>query len=110
MNDVEARLAGRELDHGFLPLLLLGDLFRLDLDAGEVGEFLDVLLQIVAARPLGEDYLELGAGIFLPLRLAQRRTARKAERARGRRTREHGAARNPDIVHWLSSLETCLLE
>ena len=84
VDDIEARLAGGELDHGFLPLLLLGNLLRFDLDAGQFGEFLDILLQIVAARSLGEDDLKLGAGVFLPLRLGRpRRQTGKAERACG---------------------------
>ena len=84
MNHVEARLAGRKLDHRFLPLLLLRDLLRLDLDTGQFGEFLDVLLQIVAARPFGKDHFQFGAGVFLPLRLGGLRgQSRKGERARG---------------------------
>ena len=86
MNDVEARLARSEFDHGLLALLLLGDLLGFDLDAREFGEFLDVLLQIVAARTLGEDHLELGAGIFLPLHLCARGKASEAERTGGSRT------------------------
>ena len=73
VHHVEARLAGGKLDHALLALLLLGDLLRLDLDAGELGEFLDVLLEVIAARPLGEDRLELGAGIFLPVHLREGR-------------------------------------
>ena len=76
MNDVEARLAGGEFDHGLLPLLLLGDLLRLDLDAGQLGELLDVFLQVVAARALGQDHFQLGAGIFLPLRRRRGREIR----------------------------------
>ena len=92
MDDVEARLAGGELDHGLLALLLLGDLLGLDLDAGEVGEFLDVLLQIVAARTLGEDHLQLGAGVFLPVHLRVCRKARNAERAGRRGAGQNGTA------------------
>ena len=99
MNDVEARLARGEFDHGLLALLLLGDLFRFDLDAREFGEFLDVLLQIVAARTLGEDHLELGAGIFLPLHLGARGKAGEAERTGGRRAGQKCAARDRMIFH-----------
>ena len=96
----EARFAGGELDHGLLPLLLFGDLFRLDLDAREFGEFLDVLLKIVAARTLGEDHLELGAGIFLPLRLGRvRREFAEAKRARCHRASQNCTARNTMIFH-----------
>ena len=45
MDDVEARLAGSELDDGLLALLLLGNDFRFDLDAGQFGEFRCVFLQ-----------------------------------------------------------------
>ena len=99
MNDVEARLAGGEFDHRLLALLLLGDLLRLDLDAGQFGEFLDVLLQIVAARTLGEDDLQLGAGIFLPLHLCARGKSSEAERAGGSRTGQNCTARDEMIFH-----------
>ncbi|MGY4361931.1 hypothetical protein ACVW0J_008424 [Bradyrhizobium sp. i1.7.7] len=69
MDDVEARPARGQLDHHFLALLLLGDLFGFHLDAGELGELLDVFLQVVAARTLGEDHLQLGPGVFLPVDL-----------------------------------------
>jgi len=94
MHHIEARLARRKLDHAFLALLLLGDLLRLDLDAGKLGEFLDVLLEVIAARPLGEDRLELGAGIFLPVDLRMRGKSGKAERACRRGALEQGAARD----------------
>ena len=99
MNDVEARLAGGELDHRLLALLLLGDLLGLDLDAGELGEFLDVFLQIVAARTLGEDHLELGAGVFLPVHLGARRRAGERIGACGGGAGKHGATGNMVILH-----------
>jgi hypothetical protein len=79
MDHVKTRLARRQFDHGLLPLLLLGNLFRLDLDAGEVGKLLDVLLQVIAARTLGEDHLQLGAGVFLPLHFGARRKSGETE-------------------------------
>ena len=99
MNDVKARFSRGELDHGLLALLLLGDLFRLDLDAGELGKFLDVFLQIVAARPFCEDHLELGAGIFLPVHLGARGKSGEAKRARGRSARQQFAPRDQMIRH-----------
>jgi hypothetical protein len=99
VNDVEARFARSEFDHRLLTLLLFGDLFRFDLDAGEFGKFLDVLLQIVAARALGEDHLELGAGMFLPLHLGARRQSGEAQRADCRRTGQKAAARDQIIRH-----------
>src|SRR5882724_9504982 len=99
MNDVEARLARSEFDHSLLALLLLGNLLGFDLDAREFGEFLDVLLQIVAARTLGEDHLELGAGIFLPLHLCVRGKVGEAERTGGSRTGQKGAARDRMMFH-----------
>ena len=73
MDNVEARPSRGELNDAFLALLLLGDLLGFNLDAGELGEFLDVFLQIVAARTLGEDYFQLGAGVLLPVHLSARR-------------------------------------
>ena len=95
----EARLAGGELDHRLLALLLLGDLLGLDLDAGERGKFLDVFLQIVAARALGEDHLEPGAGVFLPVHLGAGGDACQHIGARGSGTGEHGATGNTVILH-----------
>jgi hypothetical protein len=99
VDEVEARLAGGELDHRLLALLLLGNLLGLDLDAGQVGEFLDVLLEVVAARSLGEDHLELGAGVFLPVHLRMGRKARQGKAARRRGAGQNSAARNPIIFH-----------
>jgi hypothetical protein len=90
MNDVEARLAGGELDHDLLALLLFGDLLGFDFDAGEFGKFLDVLLQIVAARAFGEDHFQLGAGIFLPREFGECAYAGQRQRAGGGRARKHG--------------------
>src|SRR5262249_16210940 len=99
MNDIEAWPAGGELDHDLLALLLLRDLLGFDLDAGEVGEFLDVFLQVVAARALGEDHLELGPAVFLPVYLPPPRNSAQAERARRRGAREKRAARNVVVGH-----------
>ena len=110
VNDVKTRLAGGKFDHRFLALLLLGDLLRLDLDAGEVGEFLDVLLQIVAARALGEDHLELGAGIFLPLHFGARRQSGEGQRAGCRRAGQKAAARDQVIRHCRFSLGSAFYE
>ncbi len=72
VNDVEARLAGSELDHRLLPLLLLRNDFGFNLDAGEGGKLRCILLQQLAARPLDQVGFDGGAGIFLPLRLGTR--------------------------------------
>ncbi len=79
VNDVEAWLAGSELDDGLLPLLLLRNDFGFDLDAGEVGEFGGVFLQELAARPLDQVGLDRGAGIFLPLHVGTRGKSGQAE-------------------------------
>jgi hypothetical protein len=44
VNNVEARLAGREFDDGLLPLLLLRNDFGFNLDTGEVGKLRRVFL------------------------------------------------------------------
>jgi len=48
VDDVEARFARGEFDDDLLALLLLRNLLRFNLDAGQIGEFLGVFLQIVA--------------------------------------------------------------
>ena len=104
MDDVEARPSRGELDHAFLALLLLGNLLGLDLDTGELGEFLDVFLQIVAARSLGEDHLQLGPGVFLPVHLGARRQSRQAERASCGSAGQKRTARDFVVSHFNSSL------
>ena len=79
VNDVEARLAGGELDDGLLPLLLLRNDFGFDLDAGQVGELGGVFLQQLAARSLDQVGFDGGAGIFLPLHLGARGKSGEAE-------------------------------
>ncbi|MHC2232383.1 hypothetical protein ACVI8L_000722 [Bradyrhizobium diazoefficiens] len=100
MDDVEAGPARGELDHDLLALLLLGDLLGFDLDAGEFGELLDVLLQVVAARTLGEDHLQLGPGIFLPVDLGARRQSGQAERASRCRAGQERTARDSVVDHF----------
>ena len=83
-------LARVELDHRLLALLLLGDHFRADRDAGHVLEFLVVLGEQVAARALDQEHLDLLALEPLPVERALRAGRRRAkQRARGGRAR-HG--------------------
>ena len=89
--DVEARLAGGELDHGLLALLLLGDLLGPDLDAGQVGEFLVVLLQRSPRGLLARITSSLVPAYFFQFTCAGRESP-KAERAGRRGAGQNGAA------------------
>src|SRR4051812_26918284 len=71
MHDIEAGLARCQLDHNLLPLLLFGNLLGRNRDAGEVGEFLLVLLQDLSARAFQKVDLDRGPSKFLPLRLCK---------------------------------------
>ena len=102
MDDVEARPSRSQLDHHLLALLLLGNLLGFDLDAGELGELLDVFLQVVAARSLGEDHLELGPCVFLPVHLGARRQSRQAERASCGSARQERTTRDFVVDHFRS--------
>ncbi len=67
VNNVEAWTTGRQLDHRFLALLLFRHLLGIDLDAGELFEFLLIFLKDFAARALDKIYFKRGASIFLPV-------------------------------------------
>src|SRR6266436_4020638 len=100
MDDVEAWLARDQFDDDFLALLLFRNLFRFNLDAGQLGEFLGVFLQIVAARSLGEDHFKLRAGEFLPLGFGgANRKSREPHHSGRSRARENGTTRNTVLSH-----------
>ncbi len=67
VNDIEARTTRRQLDHRLLALLLFRHLLGIDLDAGELFEFLLIFLKDFAARALDEIYFKRGASILLPV-------------------------------------------
>jgi hypothetical protein len=58
VGDVEGGRPRGELDDLLLALLLLRHLLRADLDAGELGELLLMLLEEIAARVLGVQHLD----------------------------------------------------
>jgi hypothetical protein len=73
MNHVETRASRIQLDHGFLPLLLLRRLLGRNLNSRQVGEFLLVLLQNLAARAFDEIHADLRSGKFLPVHIREGR-------------------------------------
>ena len=80
---VEARVARIEFDDRLLALLLLGDHFRTDLDAGQILEFLVVLGEQIAARAFHEEHFDLLTLEPFPVEGALRIRSQRAD------TRQH---------------------
>ena len=88
---VEAGVAGIELDDRFLALLLLGNHFGADLDAGHVLEFLVILGEQVSAWALDEQDFDLLSLEALPV---EGRLRIGAEQAGAGQRAERGGARS----------------
>ena len=67
MHDVEARLAGAQLDHRLLALLLFRRRLGIDLDAGQLLELGEVFEKYFAARAFHQIDFERRAGKALPV-------------------------------------------
>src|SRR4029077_14077141 len=67
VDHVEARLSRGQFDDCLLALLLFRGLFRVDLDTGQILEFLLISLQRFTTRALDQINLDGGAGVFLPI-------------------------------------------